>query len=99
MVPPSGWSTAPAEPDMSLPQFFAGFALVTVAFPFGRGLCLSMVGKLLGDTPQGTWMGVRAARLRLASPYVVPRDGAPASDPTSARARPPTDAAPSRDRH
>ena len=62
MVPPSGWSTSPAEPDMSLPQFFAGFALVTVAFPFGRGLCLSMVGKLLGDTPQGTWMGVRRAR-------------------------------------
>jgi len=72
MVPPSGWSTAPAEPDMSLPQFFAGFALVTVAFPFGRGLCLSMVGKLLGDTPQGTWMGVMfglGAIARIAGPF------------------------------
>jgi hypothetical protein len=45
---------------------------VTIAFPFGRGLCLSMVGKLLGDTPQGTWMGVMfalGAIARIAGPF------------------------------
>ena len=36
----------------SLPQFLTAFTLVTVAFPFGRGICLAMVGKLLGDSPQ-----------------------------------------------
>jgi len=45
---------------------------VTIAFPFGRGLCLSMVGKLLGDTPQGMWMGVMfslGAIARIAGPF------------------------------
>ena len=59
MVPPSSYDRE--WPSMSVPQFIAGFGLVTVAFPFGRGVCLSMVGKLLGDRPQGTWMGITFA--------------------------------------
>ena len=72
MVPPNGYDPSPDVPGMSLPQFFLGFGLVTIAFPFGRGLCLSMVGKLLGDTPQGTWMGVMfalGAIARIAGPF------------------------------
>ena len=59
MVPPSSYDRE--WPSMSVAQFLTGFGLVTVAFPFGRGVCLSMVGKLLGDRPQGTWMGVTFA--------------------------------------
>ena len=46
--------------------------VLQVAFPFGRGVCLSMVGKLLGDRPQGTWMGVTfalGAVARIAGPF------------------------------
>ena len=57
---------------MALPQFALGFALVTVAFPFGRGVCLAMVGKLLGKQPQGGWMGLMFAFgsvARMAGPF------------------------------
>lgn len=57
---------------MGLAQFGLGFGIVTVAFPFGRGLCLAMVGKLLGDRPQGAWMGVMfalGAIARIAGPF------------------------------
>jgi hypothetical protein len=43
-----------------------------VAFPFGRGVCLSMVGKILGNQPQGAWMGVMfalGAIARIAGPF------------------------------
>merc|ERR1712070_220552 len=56
----------------SLPQFLTAFTLVTVAFPFGRGICLAMVGKLLGDSPQGAWMGLMfalGALARIAGPF------------------------------
>jgi hypothetical protein len=46
---------------MGFGQFGLSFGLVTVAFPFGRGVCLSMVGKLLGERPQGAWMGIMFA--------------------------------------
>ena len=32
-----------------------------MAFPISRGVCLTIVGKLLGDSPQGTWMGIMFA--------------------------------------
>ena len=70
LVPPSSFSSA--WPSMSVAQFLLGFSLVTVAFPFGRGVCLSMVGKLLGDRPQGTWMGITfavGAIARIAGPF------------------------------
>ena len=92
LVPPDGWGAGGSS--MGVGQFLVGFALVTIAFPFGRGvasaiappsctprglrrrphclpsqpfatlvcpvadhalagLCLAMVGKLLGDQPQG----------------------------------------------
>ena len=53
MIPPVG--------GMGLAQFGLGFTLVTVAFPFGRGICLALVGKVLGDAPQGAWMGLMFA--------------------------------------
>ena len=70
MVPPNCYDGA--WPTMSVAQFLGGFGLVTVAFPFGRGVCLSMVGKLLGDRPQGTWMGITfalGAIARIAGPF------------------------------
>lgn len=51
LVPPDGWVAGGSS--MGVGQFLVGFGLVTIAFPFGRGLCLAMVGKLLGDQPQG----------------------------------------------
>ena len=62
MVPPDG-SAPPAPPraSMGFVQFGLSFGLVTIAFPFGRGVCLSMVGKLLGERPQGAWMGIMFA--------------------------------------
>jgi len=70
LVPPNGWGVD--GPPMSLLQFGVSFGLVTVAFPFGRGVCLSMVGKLLGDRPQGAWMGIMfalGAIARIAGPF------------------------------
>jgi hypothetical protein len=71
MVPPDEWGAA-GLPRMGLVQFSAAFGLVTVAFPFGRGVCLAMVGKLLGDQPQGHWMGIMfslGAIARIAGPF------------------------------
>ena len=70
LVPPDGWGLP--GPPMGLPQFGVAFALVTVAFPFGRSVCLSMVGKLLGERPQGAWMGTMfalGAIARIAGPF------------------------------
>ena len=70
MVPPGGYVAGGAP--MGVAQFLVAFTLVTMAFPFGRGICLSMVGKLLGDTPQGGWMGVMFALgsiARIAGPF------------------------------
>mmetsp|Transcript_11099 Transcript_11099/g.22109 ORF Transcript_11099/g.22109 Transcript_11099/m.22109 type:complete len:490 (+) Transcript_11099:185-1654(+) len=46
-------------PKITLPlsRFFVGFTLITVAFPFGRNVSLSVFSKILGPTPQGTWFG------------------------------------------
>ena len=56
MIPP-----ASAAERMSKLQFGVAFSLITVAFPLGRSLCLSMVGRLLGDRPQGGWTGIMFA--------------------------------------
>ena len=62
LVPPNGSGlTGPPRATMGFGQFGLSFGLVTVAFPFGRGVCLSMVGKLLGERPQGAWMGIMFA--------------------------------------
>ena len=74
MIPPSAWGITSWDGthSMGLPQFAVGFSLVTVCFPFGRGLCLAMVGKLLGNRPQGFWMGLTLALgaiARIAGPF------------------------------
>jgi len=57
-----GWlMMVPVGGPMGIAQFLVAFTLVTVAFPFGRGVCLASAGKLLGDRPQGAWMGVMFA--------------------------------------
>lgn len=57
-----GWLLmVPVGGPMSITQFLLAFTLVTVAFPFGRGVCLASAGKLLGDQPQGAWMGIMFA--------------------------------------
>jgi MFS family permease len=38
-------------------RFFLGFTLITVAFPFGRNVSLSVFSQILGPTPQGEWFG------------------------------------------
>lgn len=65
-----GWALMALPPSRL--QFISAFTLVTIAFPFGRGVCLAMVGKLLGDAPQGAWMGVTfamGAMARIIGPF------------------------------
>lgn len=65
-----GWALMALPPSRS--QFILAFTLITIAFPFGRGVCLAMVGKLLGDAPQGAWMGVTfamGAMARIIGPF------------------------------
>ena len=52
-------STPPSQKPITLPlsRFFIGFTLITVAFPFGRNVSLSVFSKILGPTPQGAWFG------------------------------------------
>jgi MFS family permease len=77
MIPPGEWlrpfGGAPGGGGaIGLVQFGVGFCLVTVAFPFGRGVCLAMVGKLLDDAQQGQWMGIMfafGAIARIAGPF------------------------------
>lgn len=42
---------------LPLSRFYVGFVFITVAFPFGRNVSLSIFSKILGPTPQGTWFG------------------------------------------
>ena len=56
----------PAATLLPLPRFIAGFTLITIAFPFGRTSVMGCFSKVLGPTPQGTWIGEPpAALLRL----------------------------------
>uniref|UniRef100_A0A6U4JKV3 Major facilitator superfamily (MFS) profile domain-containing protein n=1 Tax=Phaeomonas parva TaxID=124430 RepID=A0A6U4JKV3_9STRA len=49
------------QPSLSLWRFLVGFALITVAFPFGRNVTLGVFSNVLGPGPQGLWMGVMLA--------------------------------------
>ena len=49
-----GWGGSQVLP---VGRFFLGFTLVTVAFPFGRNVSLSVFSQILGPTPQGEWFG------------------------------------------
>ena len=42
---------------LPLQRFFIGFTLITIAFPFGRNVSLSIFSQVLGPTPQGQWFG------------------------------------------
>uniref|UniRef100_A0A7S4RE02 Major facilitator superfamily (MFS) profile domain-containing protein n=2 Tax=Ditylum brightwellii TaxID=49249 RepID=A0A7S4RE02_9STRA len=44
-----------------IPQFLIGFALITLAFPFGRNVTLGVYGNVLGPINQGRWMGLMLA--------------------------------------
>lgn len=48
----------PLFPLLRRTRFLFGFALITIAFPFGRNVALAMFSKVLGPTPQGSWMGL-----------------------------------------
>lgn len=48
----------PFFPELRTDRFLVGFAFITVAFPFGRNVALAMFSKILGPTPQGTWIGL-----------------------------------------
>ena len=49
---------APLFPALGEGRFLAGFALITVAFPFGRNVALAIFSKVLGPAEQGEWMGL-----------------------------------------
>jgi len=46
---------------LSLWRFLIGFALITIAFPFGRNVTLGVFSNVLGPGPQGVWMGIMLA--------------------------------------
>ena len=48
----------PFGAPLKAPRFFFGFVNITCAFPFGRNVALAMYSKVLGPTPQGSWMGL-----------------------------------------
>lgn len=48
----------PLGPTLTATRFLVGFAFITIAFPFGRNVSLAMFSKVLGPTPQGSWMGL-----------------------------------------
>jgi len=49
-----GWGGTQVLP---LGRFFLGFTMITVAFPFGRNVSLSVFSQILGPTPHGEWFG------------------------------------------
>ncbi|KAJ8601540.1 hypothetical protein CTAYLR_005205 [Chrysophaeum taylorii] len=48
----------PLGPPLDVVRFLLGFGLITIAFPFGRNVALAMYSKVLGPTPQGSWIGL-----------------------------------------
>jgi len=60
----SAFFSSAGDPEatlLPLPRFIAGFALITIAFPFGRTSVMGCFSKVLGPTPQGAWVGVLLA--------------------------------------
>jgi len=47
-------------------QFFLGYVIAAIAFPFCVGICPALFSKILGPRPQGTWMGLLTASGSLA---------------------------------
>jgi len=47
-------------------QFYLGYVIATVSFPFCVGICPALFSKILGPRPQGTWMGLLTASGSLA---------------------------------
>ncbi|GMH99384.1 hypothetical protein TrST_g8949 [Triparma strigata] len=50
-----------SEEFLPLPRFFLGFAIITVAFPFGRNVTISIFSAVLGEVEQGFYMGLMLA--------------------------------------
>jgi len=53
-------------PKLTEFQFYLGYVIATLSFPFCIGLCQAMFSKSLGERPQGTWMGLLTASGSLA---------------------------------
>ena len=49
------------ENFLPLPRFFLGFGVITVAFPFGRNVTISIFSAVLGEVEQGFYMGLMLA--------------------------------------
>jgi len=47
-------------------QFYLGYVIATISFPFCVGICPALFSKILGPRPQGTWMGLLTASGSLA---------------------------------
>ena len=46
---------------LGLPRFLLGFGIITVAFPFGRNVTISIFSAVLGEVEQGFYMGLMLA--------------------------------------
>ncbi|KAK6640854.1 hypothetical protein RUM44_012552 [Polyplax serrata] len=45
-------------PALTLTQFIISYALTSMGYPTGLALIQSLISKVLGPRPQGTWMGI-----------------------------------------
>ena len=50
-----------ADHFLDLSRFFIGFAIITVAFPMGRNVTISIFSAVLGNVEQGFYMGLMLA--------------------------------------
>jgi ceroid-lipofuscinosis MFS transporter 7 len=50
-----------SERFLELDRFFIGFAIITVAFPMGRNVTISIYSAVLGNVEQGFYMGLMLA--------------------------------------
>lgn len=45
-------------PQMTITQFFIGYAFTSIGYPLGVTLIQTIFSKILGPRPQGVWMGL-----------------------------------------
>jgi len=48
-------------PAVTLVQFYLGYAISAISFPYCMAICQAMFSKIIGPRPQGLWMGVLTA--------------------------------------
>merc|ERR1712176_318831 len=48
-------------PAVTLVQFYLGYAISAISFPYCMAICQAVFSKVIGPRPQGLWMGLLTA--------------------------------------